>query len=362
MKRTTVTAFSILLGTVTLLGVSGQSLTTTTYSSPGPSQRQTREQTSYSRSQVLLLAGSGYTSFAAQLLLAAYLSPPANDISAVAAGAVGTIPLWLIRPASAAVLTGSAGGLFAASILTPTSPDLWGDGNATLRGDMGGIAFHLSLWSSYEAYAIARMKVKGAESIYHYRDYSFGRLFASPFEPANLGKLSFWLPLAGVVAVVVVPNLIRDGGANSVFSTGRAYIGTTSVPVLLGLLSTLVLSAVSSDFTAISEEAVFRDMEYKELSISLGPVPAGLLDATAFAAYHLPLDQSRGAGVVQMAENYAVRFALTFGLQWAYNQGGLPEAVALHAWVDTTASVAYFLLESGKASAGLPLIDLSYRF
>jgi hypothetical protein len=60
-----------------------------------------------------------------------------------------------------------------------------------------------------------------------------------------------------------------------------------------------------------TEEALFRGVFYEELKLSVGPWPARVIDSTAEI-------------VVQLA---------AFGLiaEMAYDQGGLPESVALHA-------------------------------
>ena len=49
--------------------------------------------------------------------------------------------------------------------------------------------------------------------------------------------------------------------------------------------------------------------------------------------------------------DFGFRSGATFGLQWAYDKGGLPKAVALHMWIDTAASLIDYLLESGTPSA-----------
>lgn len=110
------------------------------------------------------MPGSSFVSIVATELFEVYLPSPAGEKSTVAAGTLGSIPLWIMGPSSASLLTASAVTLFAASALTPTNPDLSGDKNAPLRLELTNDGFHLSMWSSYKAYAIARKRTEGSNS------------------------------------------------------------------------------------------------------------------------------------------------------------------------------------------------------
>ena len=112
-----------------------------------------------------------------------------------------------------------------------------------------------------------------------------------------------------------------------------------------------MLSAITYDFVGIGEEAVSRDLEYKELDISLGILPAKLINAVTFPALHVSQEIQAGYSAGQILLDFGFRSGATFGLQWAYDKGGLPKAVALHMWVDTAASLIDYLLESGTPSA-----------
>ncbi|HUX20883.1 MAG TPA: CPBP family glutamic-type intramembrane protease, partial [Spirochaetia bacterium] len=205
----------------------------------------------------------------------------------------------------------------------------------------------LAMWSSYEAYALSRADMTGSEYSGRYENYTFGELFAAPFQGEHLSRSSFWVPLAAMAAANIGLDLAADGGRSSVFATGRSYIGSREVPILVGFLSTAVLSAVTYDFVGIGEEAISRDLEYKELSIGLGVIPAKIINGITFPALHIPQEVRAGYGAGQILVDFAYRSAATLGLQWAYDRGGLPDAVALHMWIDTFTSLIDFLLLSG---------------
>ena len=313
----------------------------------------------YTRGQVLFLGGAGYGSFIAADLLSNLVPPPVGPIAGFGTGVLGLAPLWFVDLPAGAVTTAATGLAMGAGFLATSLPDIYGDGNYALANDAITIGSHLGMWSSYRAYALARVHTKESGYSEQYQNYSFGELFAAPYGPEQLSRLSFWAPLAGYTLGSVGLDLAATGGANSVFRTGVSYIGATKIPILVGLLSTAVLSALTYDFVAIGEEGLSRDLEYKELQITLGRVPASIINAITFPAIHVPQEIQAGYSAGQMLIDFAYRAAATVGLQWAYNDGGLPNAVAAHMWMDTAASLVDFLLLSG--TPGVLSVQMSLR-
>ena len=141
-----------------------------------------------------------------------------------------------------------------------------------------------------------------------------------------------------------------DGGfRDSVWATGKAYVGSREVPVLLGLVSTVALSCFTYTFTGIGEEALFRGVGYEEMKFSFGVVPAKLTDSLGFSACHIPQEIQKGYAPATIAFDYGYRALLSLGLQWAYDEGGLKYSVAQHMWIDVLSSTLLYLCYAGSS-------------
>ena len=97
-------------------------------------------------------------------------------------------------------------------------------------------------------------------------------------------------------------------------------------------------------------------------------MPARLVEATTFAAYHVPgdLTLSGFTSPVVLGVAFADRFLLALWLQSGYDDGGLAESVFDHFWLDAVQIFADYLLSSGVpasqlgASSGAQVVQIKF--
>jgi membrane protease YdiL (CAAX protease family) len=271
-------------------------------------------------------------------------------------------PLWFVEPAEGALVSSAALGNFALGAFFPESPDLDGKENGGIRSVCLNAALKTSMWSGYEAYAAARGRQaepgSGSPSWEHVpiRD-----LIAAPWDANNLSRVSAWLPLAAYAGAAVGISLARDREQTAVWESGAAFWGSGKVPILLGLCGTLLEGAIYLTFTGVGEEALYRGVQYEELKLSLGPLPAKILDSTLFAGIHVPQEISAGESRSDVLLGFALRGLLSLGLEWAYDEGGLCASVAQHFWIDMISRTAGFLFGAGAAEGAdfAPSLDVT---
>jgi membrane protease YdiL (CAAX protease family) len=258
-------------------------------------------------------------------------------------------PLWFVEPTEGAIVSSAAVGSFALGALFPESPDLDGKENGGIRSICLNAALKTSMWSGYEAYAAARGR--HPEPGPGWEHVPIHDLIAAPWDANNLSRVSAWLPLAAYAGAAVGISLARDREQTAVWESGAAFWGSCKVPILLGLCGTLLEGAIYLTFTGVGEEALYRGVQYEELKLSFGPLPAKILDSTLFAGIHVPQEINAGETWSDVLLGFAFRGLLSLGLEWAYDDGGLRASVAQHFWIDMISRAAGFLFGAGAAES-----------
>ena len=253
------------------------------------------------------------------------------------------IPAAIVNPSytlagSAISTTSWAAGLFLINY-----PDLFG--NPSLSNVLTNTGFKTNMWLEYKGYEKARSMVK--EGIYHeYEELSFRDAFIAPFNPNVLSKKSVWIPIAAYGAFLTGLNCL-GGFDNSVFKTGESYLGNYKIPIALGAAAVFAVSCFDFAMTGVGEEALFRGTGYEEMKVSFGIIPAKLIDAVLFPAVHIPQQVVAGDDWASILLTTAFQSGTTFLLQWIYDQGGLKDSIAVHAWIDIISYTLTYLFTTG---------------
>ena len=253
------------------------------------------------------------------------------------------IPAAIVNPSY--TLTGSAisTASWAAGLYLSKYPNLYG--NPILSDVFLNSGLKTDMWLEYKGYEKARSMAK--EGIYHdYDELSFKDAFISPFNPNILSKKSVWIPIIGYSAFLIGFNCL-GGFDNSVFKTGESYLGKYKIPIALGAAAVFAVSCLNFTITGVGEEALFRGTGYEEMKVSFGLVPAKLIDAVLFPAVHIPQQVVAGDDWTSILLTTAFQSATTFLLQWVYDQGGLKDSIAVHAWIDIVSFTLSYLFTSG---------------
>jgi membrane protease YdiL (CAAX protease family) len=174
---------------------------------------------------------------------------------------------------------------------------------------------------AYAAYAVYR-DLRVAQEAPSERDGWLPRyaseLVTSPFSLSNLAHpivlvpAGIWLALQ-IFSQAVSGPLQRQAPGAIAFNLGIAAGGALD--------------------TAIGEECLFRGFIYEETRHAIGIWPARVLNMLLFSAAHLPEYAGSGAGLLITLPELAV---LSLLMEIAYDQGGLPESIALHFLFDAT--------------------------
>ena len=328
----------VLLVTLLCIAVFGEAPGASAPSEPGISANRD--------AQNLLLGISSYGSVAVAALTGNLLPAPYGMWAALSAMGLSTVPLWFVDTGQGALLSSIVLLSFLSAYHMPPEPDITGGHNFPLAATAFNAGQKFAMWSSYQAYRLTRNDPPMTDGETSTVD-TLPELLLAPFRIRNMADLSFWVPLLGACVTNIAGRILTEGTDQSVFATGRAFVGRTEVPIGLGLLSTLLVGAVNYTFTGIGEEAVFRGLEYRELSERLGPAPARIINAITFPAVHVPQEIRNGASFGSILIGLSWRAVTTLGLQWAYDTGGLQRSVAQHMWIDTLFGVINYLLFSG---------------
>ena len=254
------------------------------------------------------------------------------------------IPAAIVNPtytlAGSAISTASwATGLFHSKY-----PDVYL--NPSLSMVFMNSGFKTNMWLEYKGYEKARSQAK--PGIYgEYEELSFKDAFTAPYNPNILSKKSVWIPIAAYSAIMAGYYCL-GGFDNSVFKTGESYIGNYKIPIALGTVAVFALSCFDFTMTGIGEEALFRGTGYEEMKVSFGVIPAKIIDAVVFPAVHIPQAIAAGYDWLSILLTTGLfQSGTTFLLQWIYDQGGLKDSIAVHAWIDIVSFVCAYLFTSG---------------
>lgn len=266
---------------------------------------------------------------------------------------LGNIPHCLIDPAKGIQETTISAGAYTAGFILDDYPQFYG--NQSFANTFKTIGLNTSFWSYYQGYAKARsMAAPGIYST-NYKNYTFNDLLFAPYNMTTLTKPSVWLPASVYSAGLAGMYYLDSGFDDSVWATGKAYIGNKEIPIMLGLVSTVALSCISYSFTGVGEESLFRGVGYEEMKVSFGVLPAKLVDSLGFPACHIPQEIQKGLSPSTIAFDYGIRSLMTLGLEWAYDEGGLEYSVAQHMWIDVLSSTLLYLFYAGNGDNDVTL-------
>ena len=268
------------------------------------------------------------------------------------------IPAAIVNPTYTLTGTAITTSSWATGIFLSNYPQLYG--NPCLTSLFANAGFKGNMWLQYKGYEKARSMVQDGI----YRDYeplSFTDAFTAPFSPNVLSKKAVWIPILVYTAGIIGLDCL-GGFDNSVFKTGESYIGNYKFPIALGTAAVFALSCINFTFTAVGEEALFRGTGYEEMKVSFGIIPAKIVDAVAFPAVHIPQQVIAGIDWSSILFTTLLQSGTSFLLQWVYDQGGLRDSIAVHAWIDIISYVCSYLFTSGTEGNNFSLnINFSFK-
>ena len=313
----------------------------------------------YSHAQVATTAYVPY--FGSMLLSASQLFLPADLMMHYISleSMLLNIPAAIVNPSYTLTGTAISTASWATGLFLSKYPELYGNPSTSMVFMNSG--FKTNMWLEYKGYAKARSMEK--DGTYHeYEDLSFRDAFTAPYNPAILSKKSVWIPIAAYSAIILGFDCL-SGFDNSVFKTGESYLGNYKVPVALGAAAVFAVSCFDFTMTGIGEEVLFRGTGYEEMKVSFGLIPAKLVDAVVFPAVHIPQQIVAGVDWPSILLATSFQSATTFLLQWIYDQGGLKDSIAVHAWIDIISYTLTYLFTTGTSGNNFSLnINFSVDF
>ncbi len=270
---------------------------------------------------------------------------------------LGNIPHCYIAPKSGLYDTAISAGAFFAGFALDDYPELYG--NQSFSRTFKTVGLNVSYWSYYQGYVKARNMAQPGIYNKNYETFTFKDLMKAPYNTNTLAQPSVWVPIAIYTSGLVGMYYLDNGFSDSVWNTGKAYIGQSQVPIMVGLISTLALSCITYGFTSVGEESLFRGVGYEEMKCSIGIVPAKLIDSLGFSACHIPQEMQKGLSSSTIIFDYGIRALLGLGLQWAYDDGGLKYSVAQHLWINVISSTLLYLCYAGNGENDI-VLNLSF--
>ena len=310
------------------------------------------------RARGTAIASAAVPLTATAVVFSQYLIPAIQGIAPWIANPLllGThIPLYWLDPARAAWYTGSALVLPAAGIGlmagfgSPLAVD-WG-------GSLLGTYSNLMLFSAYDTSLESRRLLPSELSGYlpadspRVADGRLWRLAAAPFTEVVADPL-VWVPTVIAPALLTAWYLLFESeGAESVGSTGTAYVATSPVSPFAGGAYTLAKGAIDILAISVGEEAFYRGVLYDSVQRGYGRITARVVDSILFPLVHLPVDISQGLKPETMIFNFAWRAAMTLVFDAAYDKGGLPLSIATHFWSDLVLVMSRWWFYGGSAPA-----------
>jgi hypothetical protein len=185
------------------------------------------------------------------------------------------------------------------------------------------LALHQGIYAAYATYRDAR--VGGSSDAWNdnWRPWTADELVVAPLQPKNYRPV-------GLISLGAEVGLLSISGVSH-FASGGTLPRTAGRDIALGM--PLAFDA------GVTEEALFRGFLYEELKLSLGRGWARPIDMALFSAAHVPGELASGESAVTIGAGLVSRAVFALLAEIAYDEGGLPESVALHSMWDSFAFV-----------------------
>jgi membrane protease YdiL (CAAX protease family) len=208
--------------------------------------------------------------------------------------------------------------------------------------------FDMSFVNSYTVYRGYRDGSNDPVYPKNDRTHSWAELIVTPFTNVEVYKNPLvWAVPVGVTGLLIGYNLLFADSSNAVWETGEAYVEDQAAPIWAAGLGTAAYWGAVSLIVGTSEEMLFRGYLYDELSHRANPWVAKAVDIVLFSLVHIPFDISNGRSWQETAFLTAIRLTGTLGLDFAYDIGGLPHTVTLHAMTDFLGNLFLWLYKGG---------------
>ncbi len=202
-------------------------------------------------------------------------------------------------------------------------------------------SYNLSLLASYTAYRDKR--ILSAYRLDNWQGLKISELFFSPYQKETFKNPFIWGSVIGAVAL----NLLTNDANNSIFASGRTFIGYreyspwAAIPLMIGTYW------VVHSLVGASEEAHYRGVVFEQMQQNTTTFRATIFDVLYFTASHFP------QYYIADRENLFVRTAgaaaFSFLMSSAYRHSGLRTSAAAHIAFNFFSSVSFYLLNGGTA-------------
>ncbi len=203
-------------------------------------------------------------------------------------------------------------------------------------------AYNISLFASYTAYRDMRQMHEYEPN--DWKPFGVGELLLAPYHAESITNAFVWGAALGAIAL----NLILHGNKNSVFTTGKTYLGNEEYHPWVALPLMIGVNLVVHSLVGASEEAHYRGVFFEQMQRNTNTFLATASDIVYFTVSHLP------QYYITDRENLLIRTistaAFSFLMNSAYRQSGLRTSSASHIVFNFFSSVSYYLLNGGVAN------------
>lgn len=203
------------------------------------------------------------------------------------------------------------------------------------------------MYKSYDSYASVRERSSAWDNK-NFKRHGPLKLIAAPFDLNNLREPLLWGAVGATILGVTASWLTETSPqSTTVWQTGEWYLDEKKVSPANYWLNHSVYFITGNTIGAIGEESVYRGVLHEELSYRLGSNWATIIDTGTFAAMHIATDFARGCSWQYVLVHAADVSVSNLFFDWAYEKGGLPLAVATHAWTNFIANTIISFLYAG---------------
>jgi membrane protease YdiL (CAAX protease family) len=234
-----------------------------------------------------------------------------------------SVPLAVVAPSTGAQVGGLQLAFIGGAIALREAQERNGD-LAPYTDAAEAFALHQGLYAAYATYRETRARGDSSEWNDAWRPWGAGELIVGPVQWRNLRR-----------PIVNVPLMIETS-ALGIMAAG--YYGSGNAAPSTAARDTALALPLAWD-AGVTEEALFRGFIYEELKLSLSRPLAHLVDMALFTGAHVPGELNRGWSATDIAAGLVSRAVFSLLAEFAYDDSGLPESVALHALWDTVALV-----------------------